>query len=144
MMTRTNKRCQFYYKTIKSDVNRYPCSRQRGCAYSSLCMLSDLLRLACMLCQYLCVCVFNPTWLDVVVHAQPGNTDMALAPCLCSLLSRWAAILCKHSTVPALPPHYVPAEACSPPSATGTVTRVGGCTMRQVDNTSCTVSELKD
>ncbi len=36
---------------------------------------------------------------------------------LCSLLSQWAAILCKHSTIPAMMPHYVPVETYSPPFA---------------------------
>lgn len=74
---------------------------------------------ACMyvVCISVCACLRVNNLSRCGCSRSSGWRWHGTSPCLCSLLSRWAAILSKHSTVQAMLPHYGPAETHSPPFA---------------------------
>lgn len=72
---------------------------------------------ACMYVVLISVCLWMNSLCRCGCSRLAGLYWHGTSLCLCSLLSQWAAILCKHSTIPAMMPHYVPVETYSPPFA---------------------------
>ena len=88
-------------------------------AWHMLCYVSLCVCVCVCVCAHACVCrcvrknSLNRCGCSRLARLHWHGTS----PYLCSFLSQRAAILCKHSTIPAMLPHYVPVETYSPPFA---------------------------